>query len=56
MDIKLCKGHSNGLRLVRLFNGRTVFYKGTPIEKLKIIVVEKDNCVQCKAIRKGVRK
>jgi hypothetical protein len=47
--IKLCEGHKGGFGLFRIMGGKTLQYKGTPINKIKVVVVDKEHCAQCKA-------
>jgi hypothetical protein len=47
--IKLCEGHKGGWQLFKIMGGSTLRYRGTPLTKLKVVVVDKANCVQCKA-------
>lgn len=49
--IKLCEGHKGGFTLVKIMNPRAT-YRGTPVTKLKVTVVDKEHCVQCKANKK----
>ena len=51
-NIKLCEGHKGGFGLLKIIAPNT-FYRGTSIKQLKVIVVDKADCVQCKANKKG---
>jgi hypothetical protein len=51
-NIKLCEGHKGGFGLVKIMSPN-VTYRNTPITKLKVIVVDKTDCVQCKSNKKG---
>jgi hypothetical protein len=47
--IKLCEGHKGGFGLFKVMGGTSMRYRGTPLNKLKVVVVDKKDCVQCKA-------
>lgn len=46
--IKLCEGHKGGFGLMRIISP-DLTYKGTPVNKLTVTIVEKSDCVQCKS-------
>ena len=46
--IKLCEGHKGGFGLF-IAVSPNLLYRGTPVRKLKVILVDKESCVQCKA-------
>lgn len=53
--IKLCEGHKGGFgMLLALFPHS--FYRGTAIKNITVKLVEKDECIQCKANKRKSQK
>ena len=50
--IKLCEGHKGGFGLF-LAISPNLLYRGTPVRKLKVVLVDKEQCVQCKANKRA---
>ena len=49
--VKLCLGHKGGFGLLKAMTPRAT-YRGIPVTKLKVVVVDKgDLCIQCKSNR-----
>ena len=50
--IKLCEGHKGGFGLFLIISSNSL-YRGTPVKRLKVVLVDKEHCVQCLANRKN---
>ena len=53
-NIRLCEGHKGGFGLVGIVFPMAA-YRGTPVTKLKVVLVDKEECVLC-IINKRVRR
>jgi|GEM_PF-5227428 hypothetical protein len=50
--IELCEAHVSGFGMLRAFGGSTLYYHGTPINKLTVVETDQEHCVQCQLKKK----